>query len=340
MGWVRRKSQSCLFLKQDWVRRSTIDCAAQAPQGAKIKGNPVPTVSRYAIQSLGVALIVLALKSAAYWLTGSVALWSDALESIINVVVAGAAYFALRISLTPPDAEHPFGHHKAEYFSAVLEGALITVAALLIFREAALHFVSPVQLEAPGLGIGVNAVASAINAVWGWRLVRVGRRAKSPALYADGRHLLADAVSSAGVIAGVMAALLSGWLQIDALVAAAVGIYILLSGWRLVKDSVGGLMDQAADPATIEIIRASIEKAAEGAIEAHDLQTRHAGPATFIQFHLVVPATMTVSDAHDICDRVERVLRETVPGARVAIHVEPEHKAKHSGIIMLDRRSA
>src|SRR5271166_3489353 len=179
-------------------------------------------ISKYAIQSLGVALVVLALKSFAWWITGSVALLSDALESIINVAVAGAAYFALRVSATPPDARHPFGHHKAEYFSAVLEGALIIVAAI--------HFFEPKELEAPGLGIAVNVVASAINAVWGWHLIRIGRREKSPALDADGRHVLSDAVSSTGVVIGLTAAVLTGWLQLDAIVAAGVGLYILFSG--------------------------------------------------------------------------------------------------------------
>jgi len=294
----------------------------------------VTAVSRYAIQSLGVALAVLALKFLAYWLTGSVALLSDALESIINVVVAGAAFFALRISHTPPDAEHPFGHHKAEYFSAVLEGALIFVAALAIFREAAIHFFEPKQLDAPGLGIGINIVSSAINAVWGFQLLRIGRREKSPALDADGRHVLADAVSSTGVAAGLIAAVMTGWLQLDAVIAAGVGVYILISGWRLVKKSVGGLMDEAVDQATLTAIQASIENTAQGALEAHDLQTRLAGPVTFIQFHLVVPASMTVAEAHDICDRVESELRRTVPGARIAIHVEPENKAKHAGVVM------
>jgi len=299
-----------------------------------VSESSVQTVSRYAIQSLGVACVVLALKSLAWWITGSVALLSDALESIINVAAAGAAYFALRVSETPPDAKHPYGHHKAEYFSAVLEGALIAVAAIAIFREAALHFFEPVQLDAPALGIALNVFASVINGVWGWRLVRIGRRERSPALDADGRHVLSDAVSSTGVIAGVTAAVLTGWLQLDAIVAACVGVYILFQGWGLVKDSVGGLMDQAVDPETLSIIQANIEKAAAGAIEAHDLQTRRAGPVTFIQFHLVAPANMTVTKAHDICDRVENALREAVPGARVSIHVEPEHKAKHEGIMM------
>ena len=295
-------------------------------------------VSRYAIQSLGVALVVTALKGLAWWITGSVALLSDALESIINVAAAGAAYFALRVSATPPDAKHPFGHHKAEYFSAVLEGALIALAAVAIFREAVIHFFEPVQLDAPGLGIAVNILASAINAVWGWQLLRIGRRERSPALDADARHVLSDAVSSTGVILGVTAAVLTGWLQLDAIIAGCVGVYILIQGWGLVKGSIGGLMDEAVDPETLACIQATIAKSAEGAIEAHDLQTRPAGPATFIQFHLVVPAAMTVTQAHDICDRIENALRDAVPGARVTIHIEPEHKAKHAGIVMRSAR--
>ncbi|SRR5579883_1422219 len=299
----------------------------------------MPALSRYAILSFGIAVLVVVLKSAAYGITGSVALLSDALESIINVVVAGAAFFALRVSIQPPDANHPFGHHKAEYFSAVLEGALIILAAGAIFREAYIHFFEPKVLAAPALGIAVNIVASAINAAWGWRLLHIGMRERSPALEAGGRHVLADAVSSTGVILGLIAAVLTGWLRLDAIIAAAVGVYILAAGWLVVKSSVGGLMDQAADADTLASIRATIEKAAMGAIEAHDIQTRHAGPATFIQFHLVVPAEMSVYTAHDICDRVESALQKTVPGARITIHVEPENKAKQAGIILRRGRS-
>ena len=178
------------------ARRFSLSFEAQAcflERGERIaesEQGSVKAVSLYAIQSLGVALVVLALKALAYWITGSVALFSDALESIINVAVAGAAYFALRVSETPPDAEHPFGHHKAEYFSAVLEGALIIVAASPYSGKPSSISFEPNELAAPGLGIAVNVVASAINAVWGWHLVRIGRREKSPALDADGRRVL------------------------------------------------------------------------------------------------------------------------------------------------------
>jgi cation diffusion facilitator family transporter len=315
------------------VAKSNVFMALAAEAG-------VAAISRYALKSLGVAAVVLALKTAAYWITGSIALLSDALESIINVVVAGAAFVALRVSMQPPDENHPFGHHKAEYFSAVLEGTLIIGAAVAIFREAYIHFFEPKVLAAPVLGIALNSVASAVNAVWGWNLIRIGKRERSPALDADGRHVLSDAISSTGVILGLIAAVLTGWQQLDAIIAAGVGLYILASGWLVMKSSVGGLMDQAADPETRASIQTTIARAAEGAIEAHDIQTRHAGRATFIQFHLVVPEEMTVSEAHDICDRIENALRENVPGARIAIHVEPENKAKRAGIIITPRRGS
>jgi cation diffusion facilitator family transporter len=296
-------------------------------------------ISHFAILSLFVALLVLALKTAAYWVTGSVALLSDALESIINVVVAGAAYVALRVSAKPADDNHPFGHHKAEYFSAVLEGALIALAALAIFREAVSHFFTPRPLDAPALGIAVNVTASIINAVWGWQLVKIGRREKSPALDADGQHVLADAVASTGVVLGVFATVATGWLQLDAIVAGAVGVYILLSGWQLVRDSVAGLMDAAVPPETLASINACIAEKGAGAIEAHDIRTRHAGPVTFIQFHLIVPGEMTVAHAHEICDRIEYELKARIEGARVAIHIEPEHKAKKQGILLSEAQA-
>jgi cation diffusion facilitator family transporter len=293
---------------------------------------PVPKILSYAAASIAVAIAVLGLKAAAYAVTGSIALLSDALESIINLVVSITTLLALRVSLRPADINHPFGHHKAEYLSSVLEGALIVVAALEIFREAYFHIFEPVPLAAPGLGIALNILASALNAVWGFRLLRVGHEERSPALVADARHVLADVISSAAVVGGVLLAVLTGWLFLDGVIAAAAGLYILLSGWRLLKESVGGLMDEAADRETMEVIKRCIAAEGGGAIEAHDLQTRHAGPVTFVQFHLVVPASMTVSMAHDICDRIEAALRAELPAVRISIHVEPENKVKHAGI--------
>jgi cation diffusion facilitator family transporter len=292
-------------------------------------------IQKLAIGSILVGTVVLALKYAAYHLTGSIALYSDALESIINVVTALAAFMAVRMSAAPPDANHPYGHHKVEYFSAVLEGVLIIVAALMILRESYYGFLSPRVLDAPRIGLALNGVAALVNAFWSWILIREGRRLRSPALAADGRHLLTDVVTSFGVLAGLLLVPVTGLHQLDPALAALVALNILWSGWGLMKESIGGLMDEAVPEKVLVQIREVIAGNADGAIEAHDLRTRHAGRMTFIDFHLVVPGGMSVTDAHEICDRLERALKAKVEDAMITIHVEPAEKAKHAGIVVL-----
>jgi cation diffusion facilitator family transporter len=292
-------------------------------------------IQKLAIGSIFVGTVVLVLKYAAYYITGSIALYSDALESIINVVTAVAAFMAVRFSAAPADANHPYGHHKVEYFSAVLEGVLIIVAALAILREAYLGLLTPIVIDAPAKGLAVNALASVINAVWCGLLIREGRRLRSPALVADGRHLLTDVVTSVGVIVGLLLVPLTGWSWLDPALAAIVALNILWSGWGLIKESIGGLMDEALPETTLVRVREIIAVNAEGALEAHDLRTRHAGRMTFIDFHLVVPGSMSVTDAHDICDRLERALKAYMEDALITIHVEPDEKAKHAGIVVL-----
>jgi cation diffusion facilitator family transporter len=289
-------------------------------------------VIRLAFAGIAVGLVVLALKYAAYLVTGSVALYSDALESIVNVATATAAFLAVRLSAVPPDANHPYGHHKVEYLSAVGEGILIGVAALAILRKAYFGYLDPQPVAAPVLGLAINGLASAINAIWCFVLFRYGRRFRSPALVADAKHLLTDVVTSAGVLVGVILTVLTGWSVLDSIVAAAVAVHILWWGWELMRQSIGGLMDEAVSNVMLAKIREAISKEAQGAIEAHDLRTRHAGRTTFIEFHLVVPGTMTVADSHAICDRVEGALKDDLPEAVITIHVEPEGKAKLDGV--------
>ncbi|WP_284438404.1 cation diffusion facilitator family transporter [Paracoccus marinaquae] len=290
---------------------------------------------KLAAGSIVVGLTVLVLKLLAWWMTGSVALLSDALESTVNVASAVAALIAVHVAARPADAGHPYGHHKAEFFSAVLEGVMIIVAALLIMREAWRGFLSPPVLESPFEGIAINAAAGLINAVWCWVLITRGRRLKSPALVADGKHLLSDVISSGGVLLGVVLSVLSGWAILDPLLAGLVGLNILRMGWQVTATSLNGLMDEAVPAETLEQIRSIISEEAGGAIEAHDLRTRHAGTVTFIDFHLVVDGQTTVDDAHAICDRIEASLRKLLREAQITIHVEPEHKAKHSGVLVL-----
>ncbi|WPO41644.1 cation diffusion facilitator family transporter [Tardiphaga sp. 215_C5_N2_1] len=285
--------------------------------------------------SIAVGLLVLGMKYAAYYLTGSVALLSDAIESIVNVVTAIVVLLATTLSAKPADDDHPYGHHKAEYFSAVLEGVLIVLAAILILREAYQSYLTPRLVEAPWVGLLVNAAASVINAGWAWVLIRQGRIHRSPALAADGRHLLSDVYSSIGVLGGVGVAALSGIAILDPILAALVALNILWAGWGLMKESLSGLMDEAIPPAMLASIKQTISAHADGAIEAHDLRTRRAGSMTFIDFHLVVAGSTTVSAAHDICDKLETAIRQEIGEALITIHVEPDDKAKHSGIVVL-----
>jgi cation diffusion facilitator family transporter len=285
-------------------------------------------VARLAFWTIVVAFVVLGLKALAWWLTGSVALYSDALESTVNVIAALAAFWAIRVSHTPADQDHPFGHHKAEYFSAVLEGVLIVVAALLILVEVARAWAAPVNLDQPWPGLAINSVASVVNLVWAQLLIRAGRAERSPALVADGRHIMTDVVTSVGVLAGLIAAVLTGWNILDPALAVIVALNILWQGWHVIGSSVQGLMDRAVDRQEHIHIRDIISANSKGALEVHDLKTRIAGRATFIEFHLIVDGDMTVRESHVICDRIEEALKAQIPSVRITIHVEPDDEAK------------
>ena len=290
---------------------------------------------RIAAGSIAIGCLVLAMKCGAWWITGSAALYSDALESIVNVAAAAIALAALHFAAIPPDANHPYGHDKAEFFAAVIEGVLIVIAALSIFRHAWETWQDPHRLAMPLQGIALNAVATVLNAVWSAVLIRTGRRLRSPALIADGRHLLADVVTSVGIAIGVGLVVQTGYLLLDPILAAATGVYVLWSGMAMISISVGGLMDAAPEPAVINRIRELVAESAAGAIEAHDLRTRHAGKVTFLEFHLVVPGTMTVAESHAICDRIEETLRAEMEQLVITIHVEPEAAAKQHGVPVL-----
>lgn len=294
-------------------------------------------VDRIAAINIAVALTVVTLKYIAYAVSGSVALFSDALESIVNVMTAIAAYSAIRLSAKPADADHPFGHYKAEFLAAMFEGAMIAVAAVLILIKAYSGLVNGVAFEHPGLGLAINALSTAINAGWAWAMIKWGRNWRSPALVADGQHLFTDVITSIGVVIALIVAILTGWTILDPLIAAAVATHILFMGYNIATDSMSRLMDQAASPDIEGRIRGAIEANGHGALEAHDIRTRQAGRALFIEFHLVVPGTMTVDDAHVICDRLEQSIEQSIEGSEVVIHVEPEYKAKHeaSGAVPL-----
>ncbi len=275
------------------------------------------------------------MKAAAWWLTGSAALYSDALESVVNVVASVVAFAALRLAARPADANHPYGHDKVEFFAAVIEGVLIIVAAGSILEHAWETWNRSGPLQQPWVGLGLNAFSTVINAGWAGVLRRAGKRHRSPALAADGRHLWTDVVTSVGITAGLVLVVETGLQWLDPALAVGVAMNVLWSGVRVVTDSVGGLMDAAPAGVIVERIRLLVGQHADGAIEAHDLRTRHAGRLTYLEFHLVVPGDMRVAEAHAICDRIEAALKAEVEGLVITIHVEPELKAKHSGVLVL-----
>lgn len=288
---------------------------------------------RAARTSVGIGILVLALKLVAWRLTGSVALYSDALESIVNVVAALVALTALRVAALPADANHPWGHSKAEYFSAGAEGGLIVVAAIAIISEASGKLFHPTELGSVGAGAIVSLVASGFNGALGLWLRKVGRRIGSPALEADGAHVMTDVLTTGGVLVGVVLAKLTGFWILDPLIAIGVALQIIYTGWKIVRGSVAGLMDEAVPASEAAKIEAVVREASARALEFHDLRARRAGARLFVELHLVVAGGMTVADSHTLCDDIEAAVRREFLGSEVTIHVEPESERRpaHAG---------
>ena len=281
-------------------------------------------LERYAWLSIAAALATITLKTLAWWLTGSVSLLSDALESIVNLAAALLALTMLRVAASPPDENHPYGFSKAEYFAAGIEGALIVLAAAGILASAIPRLVEPQPIQAALLGLALSAAASGINLGVGMLLIRVGRREHSIALEADGHHLMTDVWTSAGVIAGVALVFLTGWLRLDPLVALAVAVHIVWIGLRLMRRSWKGLLDAAISiEDTGEVTRLFTEYSKRYGVSFHALRTRQAGARRFISFHFLVPDAWTVAQAHQLSEEIEARIRSMVPNAAVFTHIEP-----------------
>lgn len=289
--------------------------------------------SYIAIATIFIACLVLAFKFIAYYATQSIAFYSDALESVINIVTALVTLVTITISKTPPDHNHPFGHHKAEYFSAIFEGILITVAALLIIYSAVETLIrGHHHLSFSWYGLAFNALSTAINGVWSFFLISYGKRVQSPALTAEGKHILSDVYTSAGIFIAIIAVFITGWSLLDPLIALAIACHILWFGWTIIKDSVNALMDHAAPEETIQKIHHLICSHARGAIQYHDLKTRIAGPILFVELHLVVDRDMPVKEAHAIGDHVTDAIKKEFPKAYIVIHVDPDDQKEIHGI--------
>jgi cation diffusion facilitator family transporter len=287
--------------------------------------------------SIAAAVVTIALKLSAWALTGSVGLLSDAAESVVNLVAAVVAMAALRWAVKPADEEHAYGHAKAEYFSAGVEGTLILIAAVGIAVTAADRLLNPQPLEAVGAGLAVVAAASAINLGVGLVLLRAGRRARSIVLEADGKHLITDVWTSAGVIAGVAGAALTGWERLDPIVALAVAANILVAGGGLVRRSASGLMDRALEEPDLVSIREALAEFERDGVRFHALRTRQAGSRRFVSLHVLVPGAWTVQRGHDLVERVEASLAERLPGASVFTHLEPAEDPRSFADTTLDR---
>ena len=295
-------------------------------------------LEHYALLSVAAALATIALKAAAWYVTGSVGLLSDALESLINLAAALLALSMLRLAAAPPDEEHPYGRFKAEYFASGIEGALIVLAAASIAYAALPRLASPQPIEAPLLGIALSAAATAINLGVGVLLIKVGRRLHSIALEADGHHLMTDVWTSVGVIAGVALVAATGWLILDPLIALAVAVHIIWIGAVLMRRSFAGLLDAAipeAERAEIEKIFAEYRK--RYGVEFHALLTRQAGARRFISFHLLVPDAWPVDRAHQLSEEIEERVRSLVPNAITFSHIEPISQPASYDDIKLER---
>ena len=281
------------------------------------------SIKRYAWLSIGAALATIVLKALAAWLTGSVGLLSDAVESTVNLAGALMALAMLSIAARPADEGHRHGHGKAEYFSSAFEGLLIFVAAVGIAYVAIERLLAPRPLEAVGVGLAVNIVASAINLAAARTLRNAARQARSIALEADALHLMADVWTSAGVVVGVALASATGWLWLDPAIALAVAVNVLWTGWKLLRRSAEGLMDASLPSEDLERIEGVLSRYRAQGIGFHALRTREAGTRAFITLHMLVPGTWTVQQAHDCSERLESELRAVVAHANITTHIEP-----------------
>ena len=286
--------------------------------------SPTRPLTHFARLAIVAAIATIGFKAAAYLLTGSVGLLSDALESLVNLVAAIVALIALTVALKEPDEEHAYGHAKAEYFASGLEGGLVLLAAISVIVNAVPRLLNPVPIEQVGWGVGAAAVASLINLAVARRLFQAGAEHRSITLEADARHLMTDVWTSAGVIAGVIAVSLTGWERLDPIIALAVAGNIVWTGYGLVRRSMHGLLDTALDAGELAQVEHMLHRyRRERNIETHALRTRQAGMRRFISVHILVPGGWTVRQGHALLEEIETEIRTALPGTTIFTHLEP-----------------
>jgi cation diffusion facilitator family transporter len=296
-----------------------------------------PALARFAWLSILAAVVTITMKAAAWWLTGSVGLLSDALESVVNLAAAVMTLGMLGLAARPPDDEHAHGYSKAEYFASGVEGALILLAAAAIAASAVPRLGAPPPVERAGVGLAVSAAASLVNLGVARVLLRAGRRHGSIALEADGHHLMTDVWTSVGVIAAVGAVAGTGWRILDPLVALAVAANIVWTGVRIVRRSALGLLDRSLDPADLSRLREVLGRHEAAGVVFHAVRTRQAGTRRFVTFHVLVPGSWTVARGHDLVERIEGEVRAAIPAAHVLTHLEPVEDPASFDDVGLDR---
>jgi cation diffusion facilitator family transporter len=282
-----------------------------------------PSLSRFAWLSIAAAIATILLKGTAWWLTGSVGLLSDAIESFVNLAGALMALAMLTVAAMPADGQHAHGHSKAEYFSSAFEGFLILLAALSIGYTAVERLLSPQPLEAIGIGLAVSVVASIINLLTARTLMEVGRKHHSITLEADAHHLMTDVWTSVGVIAGVGLVWVTGWLWLDPVIAILVALNIVWTGWQLMQRSASGLMDVSVPDEKLAEIEALLAQYRTQGLDFHALRTRQSGSRTFVTLHVLVPGDWTVKQGHDWAERIELDIGNLLFHSHVTTHLEP-----------------
>ena len=281
------------------------------------------SLKRYAWLSIVAALATILLKGWAWWITGSVGLLSDALESFVNLAGAMMALAMLTLAARPADDNHAHGHGKAEYFSSAFEGFLILIAAVAISYTAIERLLNPQPLEAVGFALAISVVASIINLATSRTLMNVGKKYKSITLEADAHHLMTDVWTSVGVIVGVGLVWLTGWLWLDPVIALLVALNILWTGWQLLQRSAAGLMDVSIPEEELQAIETILDDYRKHGLKFHALRTRQAGTRAFITVHVLVPGAWTVQHGHDWSERIESDIRQAVTHAHITTHLEP-----------------
>ncbi len=297
-------------------------------------------LTRFAWLSIAAALLTIGLKTAAYFITGSVGLLSDALESIVNLAAAVMALAMLTIAARPPSELHPFGYSKAEYFSSGVEGALVLLTAVSIVWSAIPRLFAPVPLEHVGVGLAISLLASAVNFGVARILLRADRRYESVTLEADARHLMTDVWTSIGVVAGVGAVALTGWSRLDPIIALAVAANILWTGAQLLRRSVMGLLDSALSTENQDAVKRVLSEYSDQGIQFHAMRTRRAGARKFVSVHVLVPGAWTVQRGHDLLEEIEVKVRTAIPGVHVFTHLEPIEDPASWEDIELDRATS